>query len=148
MHLHPHIAEGGFSGFVTIKLTTTTERSWFAVHQKYLEISSTELFDSSLTPVDIFPPTVHAEYEFWVILPISPMAPGDYILNMTFTGSLTRDIVGFYRSTYSNGDIQRYSTNVNYYVLYLTISDNHTAHLKLLYLYFYEIKCVSGFVNC
>lgn len=52
-------------------------------------------------------------HEYWVVALKNEISPGSYKLQLTFNGSLTRNIVGFYRSIYKD-----VSTGNNRFVFY------------------------------
>lgn len=106
--LQPDLEKGVFSGDVSIRLKVTSNRSWIAVHHKFLNISFTELLEAS-TSASLHVLTIHdyTEHEFWVLEMAQTIPPGEYILNMKFAGILTRGIIGFYRSTYTENGTQR-----------------------------------------
>ena len=45
-------------------------------------------------------PFAHERNEYWVVKPKEKLTPHVYNLTLHFAGSLTRGIVGFYRSQY------------------------------------------------
>jgi len=112
--LHPNLETGQFSGRVDLRLTTTESRKFFLVHIKFLEITSTAVtvgHSSDGETVKILEAFEYSPNEFWVVPMASKVDPGNYTLSLDFQGSLTKDIVGFYKSVYYNSD-----TNVSRYV--------------------------------
>ena len=95
------------SGSVDIFVNTTRGRDCFIVHAKYLSVESTKLRDGHDADGAVLPVKDAFEYEpneFWVVDVGYPVPPGEYTLSLTFSGSLTRDIVGFYKSVYYTDD--------------------------------------------
>merc|ERR1719273_2061225 len=45
----------------------------------------------------------HKKHEFLVFRTKGAVSPGNYTINIDFRGNLTRGIVGFYKSVYTNG---------------------------------------------
>ena len=107
INLHPDFETGHYSGRVDIHLTTTAVRKFFLVHIKFLEITSTSVtvgHDSNGEAVKLLDAFEYAPNEFWVVPLVDGTPAGNYTLSLVFTGSLTRDIIGFYRSVYYNSD--------------------------------------------
>lgn len=94
-----------FYGNVTMELRVKSHTSIIMVHIKYLNISATVL-SSKANFSDSIPIKKTFEYppnEFWVTETVTPLSPNSTVyLKMTFSGSLTRSIVGFYKSSYIN----------------------------------------------
>ena len=84
-----------------IDILATKPADYFLVHTKGLDIQETELErdGESVALQAVFEFT---EHQFWVVLPQSQAEPGNYSLNMVFSGSLTDGITGFYKSVYKN----------------------------------------------
>uniref|UniRef100_A0A914WGZ3 Aminopeptidase n=1 Tax=Plectus sambesii TaxID=2011161 RepID=A0A914WGZ3_9BILA len=97
--VHPEIPNGVFSGHVTIELNVSEKTSVIYLHIKWLNITSTRIFDQSGNNVSLkafaFEPN-----EYWVVTTDAPLVPGTHFLAIEFSGSLTTGIVGFYRSSY------------------------------------------------
>lgn len=107
INLHPNLETGEFSGHVDLRLTTTESRKFFLVHIKFLEITSTGVtvgHSSDGEAVKVLEAFEHLPNEFWVVQLASKVNPGNYTLSLDFKGSLTKDIVGFYKSVYYNSD--------------------------------------------
>ena len=117
LYLHPDLQEGTFkgltqfvgffrleiflSGRVRIDILATQPADYFLVHSKGLDIQETEL-ETEGAPVPLQSVFLFPEHQFWVVVPQSQAPPGNYSLNMIFSGSLTDGITGFYKSLYRN----------------------------------------------
>lgn len=100
--LYPNLKEGSFSGSVDITLKITAPCEYIKLHQANLKIESTSLTtaDSSISLVkEAFD---YKKNEFWIVRLSQTINSGIYSLKLNFTGSLTTDIVGFYRSVYKD----------------------------------------------
>lgn len=100
--LFPNLKEGSFSGSVDITLKITAPCDYIKLHQTNLKIESTSLTkaDSSINLVkEAFD---YKKNEFWIVRLSQTINSGIYSLKLNFTGSLTTDIVGFYRSVYKD----------------------------------------------
>lgn len=113
LHLHPDLKTKTFTGNVSIQLQITKPINYIALHSKKLTISQTILernasslgtADGSggrqLQTVPIWQTFDHPEFEYWITEVEKPLDVGDYVLALTFNGSLTDRIVGFYQSSY------------------------------------------------
>lgn len=94
-----------FYGNVTMELSVTSETNTVMVHVKYLNISNTQL-SYKIDFSNNIPIKRNFEYspnEFWVTETVKPLISNSTVfLKITFSGSLTRSIVGFYKSSYIN----------------------------------------------
>ena len=115
IYLHPDLGSGTFTGTVDIHLDITKTRNFLLVHTKYLDVTSIKLRKGlgvngqEISIGENFP---YDPNEFWVVKLNSDISPGQYTLTMSFTGSLTKDIVGFYKSNYMNSNnVTRYFSN-------------------------------------
>jgi len=107
INLHPDLETGQFSGRVDLRLTTTESRKFFLVHIKFLEITSTVVtvgHSYNGEAVKLLESFEYLPNEFWVVPLAKKVDPGNYTLSLDFKGSLTKDIVGFYKSVYYNSD--------------------------------------------
>lgn len=94
-----------FYGNITTELKISKATSVIMVHIKYLDISSTSLFSSSDNTKEILIKRTfsYEPNEFWVVETNDILSANSTVfLCMTFSGNLTRSIVGFYKSTYVN----------------------------------------------
>ena len=96
------ICEFWYAGTVNIDIELKEDRKYFVIHAKYLTISKTELTDKAGGSVELKALFEVPKNEWWVIQPAKGSIPkSTYVLKMDFVGLLTRNIVGFYRSTYT-----------------------------------------------
>lgn len=105
--LKPDLKTKTFSGNIDIHLSVVQPISFIAVHAHTLAITKTLLVSKNATNGDRNNITIaHAfaypKYQYWVTEVPNPLALGDYVLGLTFNGSLENRIVGFYQSTYIN----------------------------------------------
>nr|XP_018898450.1 PREDICTED: glutamyl aminopeptidase-like isoform X3 [Bemisia tabaci] len=108
--LHPNLAEGTFTGRVTIELETLQPRKNLFLHSKGLAVNRTEIaprLQASLgsgqgQPLGIARTFEYPKNEFWVIKPTAEIPAGKYALTLEFSGKLTGKIIGFYRSVYTD----------------------------------------------
>lgn len=85
-----------------IELELKEDREWFVFHAKYLDIQKAALSNSERS-LDLKDPEEVPKNEWWVIRPTQGTIPkGSYTLTVDFKGQLTRSIVGFYRSVYTD----------------------------------------------
>lgn len=106
--LHPDLSAGNFTGSVDIHLNITKARDFILVHTKYLVVTSIKLSKGRQPNGEEIAISENFEYppnEFWVVKLSQKIPPGEYVLSMKFSGSLTLDIVGFYKSEYFNSEI-------------------------------------------
>lgn len=101
--LHPDLDAGTFTGTIKADIQLLEDRSWFVIHAKWLNISSVSLGNSAGS-IDLKAPEEVPKNEWWVIQPSSAatIPEGTYTFTVEFSGSLTKGIVGFYRSTHTN----------------------------------------------
>lgn len=102
--LYPDFSTDNFTGSVTIAVVVTEQRSFLLLHTKYLEITKTLLASLTGQEVPLANAFEYAKNEFWVMIASSTIKPGQYTLHLQFRGSLTKDIVGFYRSVYTDAN--------------------------------------------
>jgi glutamyl aminopeptidase len=107
IYLHPDLEKGTFFGKVDVLLNVTQPRDFILIHTKYLTIKKTLLRQGEGTngqEVTLVEAFEYAPNEFWVVRLGSKIQQGLYTLQLEFDGSLTKDIVGFYKSSYYNSD--------------------------------------------
>lgn len=106
IHLHPDLETGLFTGKVDIFMKINQSKYYFILHSKFLNITSTKVCrghtleggeEIRLHKAFEYPPN-----EFYIIQLKDEASAGEYTISLEFDGSLTREIVGFYRSTYRN----------------------------------------------
>lgn len=101
LFLHPDINLGKFKGKVEIDLNVTSPAGFLAVHTKSLNITETKIVKNN-EEVKIKEAFYSPGHLFWVILLPEEIEKGRAKLTLSFNGSLTGKIVGFYRSTYKS----------------------------------------------
>ena len=107
IYLHPDLVDGTFTGTIDIHINTTQPRDFILVHTKFLTVSSTKLtkgHEPNGEEIGISQTFEYAPNEFWVVKLNSEIPAGSYMLSMAFNGSLTIDIIGFYKSSYYNSE--------------------------------------------
>lgn len=105
---------GWFYGNETAELNVTQPTKVILIHANYMEITRTKLTYSNAEDIPIADTFWYEPNQFWVVLTVSPVEPSLVNLELQFDGSLTRAIVGFYKSTYTNsitGEV-RYTVSV------------------------------------
>ncbi|KZC09844.1 Glutamyl aminopeptidase [Dufourea novaeangliae] len=106
VYLHPDLEKGTFNGEVTILIDVQDRRSYVAVHQKDLNITSTSLrtYDRSANyDFEIVTATPIPKNEMFVVSTKEELHPGLYNLSFKFNGALQPNkIVGFYSSKYKD----------------------------------------------
>lgn len=95
-----------YPGTIKADIDLQEDRTWFVIHAKWLNISAVSLGNSAGS-IALQAPEEVPKNEWWVIQPSSGSIPrGSYTFTVEFSGSLTRGIVGFYRSTHKNAEGQ------------------------------------------
>lgn len=111
IYLYPNLAEATFDGSVKIHLHVLKSRTFLLVHTKFLDIISTKLHEETNgDEISIIENFEYIPNEFWVVKLKSEISPGFYILTMQFKGSLIKDVVGLFKTDYTN-----YDTNTTRY---------------------------------
>lgn len=95
---------GWFYGNETVLLNVTKSTRFILIHANFLNISMTGLKDARGVGIFIKRTFWYEENQFWVIETESPVRVSIVHLEIEFDGSLTRDIVGFYKSSYVNSE--------------------------------------------
>lgn len=103
LYLFPELQTGMFSGKVDLQVHSQEPRDHFLVHVKYLEIESARVTRNGVHPVDVMEVMEYQKNEFLVLRTSQTVDAGNYTLHFEFRGNLTRSIVGFYKSVYTNG---------------------------------------------
>ncbi|XP_075212816.1 aminopeptidase A-like [Lycorma delicatula] len=98
--LNPDLHAKIFYGQNNITFNLTENRNNIIIHSKGLNISKTELFDSSGDLVPLEQTFEYPDNEFWVVITQNQLIVGKYFLYLDFRGNLTGKIVGLYRSKY------------------------------------------------
>ncbi|XP_076074224.1 glutamyl aminopeptidase-like [Mytilus galloprovincialis] len=95
--------QSSFYGNETIEIMVHRTTSYILIHYLYLNMTKTMLKDSNNKEIKIKPLRNYEENQFWIIETESPLKAGITVfLDLQFDGSLTRAIVGFYKSSYVN----------------------------------------------
>lgn len=102
MFLHPNLEKGTFSGIVDVTLNITAPCDYISIHHKGLTITNSKLKSVNGSLNSIKHAFDYPKNEFWIVQLKTKINPGIYRLILDFSGSLTNDIVGFYRSSYKN----------------------------------------------
>ncbi|KAK3089893.1 hypothetical protein FSP39_007417 [Pinctada imbricata] len=95
---------GVFEGNETVELEVKVATRFVLIHINFLNISHTSLrFKDNSQSISFKTPWFYEENQYWVIECDQTIVGGSVLLlDLSFTGSLTRAIVGFYKSTYVN----------------------------------------------
>lgn len=121
--LYPDFYEnnGWFYGNETVEMKITQSTRYILIHANYLNITRTELKYATGEKIIIKRTFWYKENQFWVVEATEPMRISLVHLVLQFNGSLTREIFGFYKSTYVNSITQeeRYlKTNLSNIMLF------------------------------
>lgn len=104
--LYPDFYDGNgwFYGNESVEIKISKDTSYILIHFNYMNITKTVLRNNATgVPIAIKQTFAYAENQFWVIETDSPMLSGAVVcLEMQYDGSLTRSIVGLYKSRYLN----------------------------------------------
>lgn len=98
----PDLATGSFSGTVTIPLDVTAPADHLLINIDGLRVTTTRLSKEDGSKVRLRETFEYSPNNFWVVLPEQALHPGPYILYLEFSGSMTRNIVGFYMTNYTD----------------------------------------------
>ncbi|CAL7934097.1 unnamed protein product [Xylocopa violacea] len=106
VYLHPDLEKGTFRGKVTILIDVVDRRSYIALHQKELNITSTTLktYDREENyEFEVLDLVQVPKHEMFVVPTKDELHAGMYNLSFEFNGALEPDkIVGFYSSKYKD----------------------------------------------
>lgn len=104
--LYPDIYNGNawFYGNESVEIAIYKDTNFILIHQHFLNITKTSLkLKSDSSNIEIKEPYYYEQNQFWVIETQEMLRNGSrVILELTFDGSLSRAIVGFYKSSYVN----------------------------------------------
>ncbi|XP_053392868.1 glutamyl aminopeptidase-like [Mercenaria mercenaria] len=102
--LYPNFYEnnGWFYGNETVELNITQSTNYILIHANFLNITKTALRYANGQDIPIKRTFWYGENQFWVIEATAPVQVSRAFLELQFDGSLTREIFGFYKSTYVN----------------------------------------------
>lgn len=122
VYLHPDLNKGTFQGKVTILIDVLDSRSYIAVHQKDLNITSTNLKTHDRAEnyeFEVLETIQMPKNEMIVVSTKDELHSGLYNLTFEFNGALQPDkIVGFYSSKYKDAQ------NRTRWVLYIATRMN------------------------
>lgn len=104
-----------FYGNISIELNIVSETNIILIHALYLNISDTRLkVTKTSRNIQIKRTFEYGPNEFWVVETMQPLSANSNVhLEMSFSGDLSRSIVGFYKSKYFNS-----LTNKNRFMFY------------------------------
>ena len=104
--LYPDFYEdnGWFYGNETVEIDILQSTSVILIHTNFLNITRTRLSYSDGMNIPLSRTFWFEENQFWVVETTKPVRFGTVYLDLEFDGSLTRAIVGFYKSSYVNSD--------------------------------------------
>jgi hypothetical protein len=103
LFLHPDLELKTFKGNVKIDINVSEQVPFVAVHSKFLNITQVKLMKSLVNGnegLGVKNSFMYEKLEFFIIEPETPLAAGNYTLDLDFDGSLDGKIVGFYGSSY------------------------------------------------
>ena len=108
--LDPNLDTSAVSGNVTIEVTIKESTSNIILHAKDMDIHKESVrVTRSSSPLPISSQFNYSTNDYYVISLSSVLSEGDTVsIYMAFNYSLRNDLVGFYRSSYTTGDGQRY----------------------------------------
>ena len=93
---------GWFYGNETVEIEVKQTTNVILIHTNFLNITRTQLAYADGTNIPLSETFWYEENQFWVIKSQEPVAVSTVNLDLEFDGSLTRAIVGFYKSSYVN----------------------------------------------
>ncbi|KAH3860698.1 hypothetical protein DPMN_023616 [Dreissena polymorpha] len=99
---------GWFYGNETVELNVTQATNVILIHTNYMNVTRTTLQKADGASIAISRTFWYPANQFWVVQTMEPMHVGIVLLRLQFDGSLTRAIVGFYKSTYKIGTEERH----------------------------------------
>ena len=105
MWLYPDFYNDGstFTGKTNITFVVDFETEWVILHINHLLIGRTRIWEAeSLEEIEIEEAFHYQKNQYWVVETRRVLEPGTYVLHLTFAGSLTNGIVGYYKSNYTN----------------------------------------------
>lgn len=104
--LYPNFYEdnGWFYGNETVELDIKQSTRYILIHANFLNITRTGLTKLNGDNIPIKRTFWYEENQFWVTEMTAPVPVSRVFLHLQFDGSLTREIYGFYKSTYTNSE--------------------------------------------
>jgi hypothetical protein len=107
VHLKPEFQNFTFEGDVKITVEVLEDTSEIILHTNKQNIINITVSGPG-TEVNIFETNIDKEKHFLIITnPSNFSADNEYKISITFTATLSEDMSGFYRSSYSFGDETR-----------------------------------------
>ncbi|CAB4062909.1 ENPEP [Lepeophtheirus salmonis] len=101
LYLHPDLSTGLFFGRVGIQIGSKESMNHFLLHLKYLDVKMVKMYTGH---INFQPPFQDENTDLINQETVDIMEANNYTLYLEFNGSLTRGFVGFYKSTYQNGN--------------------------------------------
>ncbi|XP_060595216.1 glutamyl aminopeptidase-like [Ruditapes philippinarum] len=98
---------GWFYGNETVELNITESTTHILIHANFLNITRTKLSYLNGQGIPIKQTFWYAENQFWVVETVTSVQISRALLKLQFDGSLTREIFGFYKSTYINSETKQ-----------------------------------------
>ena len=95
-------SNGWFYGNETVELNITSHTRIILIHANFLNITRTSVQYGTGEAIKISRTFWYEKNQFWVIETDAEIEPAIVLLDLEFDGSLTRSIVGFYKSSYIN----------------------------------------------
>ena len=93
---------GWFYGNETVEIQIQQATNVILIHANFLNITETRLRYSNGSNIPLIMSTWYGENQFWVVMAEDEIEVSTVYLDLEFDGSLTRAIVGFYKSSYVN----------------------------------------------
>jgi aminopeptidase N len=100
LYLKPNFGSFEFDGDVRIRVQVQEETDNITLHSNVREIKSVEVRDSASAPIEINN-TTDSEKHFLTISSDTSFETNEYDIRIEFTGDLSDDMNGFYRSSYT-----------------------------------------------
>lgn len=104
--LYPDIYNGNgwFYGNESVEIQINKDTSYILIHFNFMNITKTSLKNNYTgSPIGIKRTFPYEENQFWVVETVTPIRRGSVVrLETQYDGSLTRSIVGLYKSRYVN----------------------------------------------
>jgi len=103
LYLKPNFASFEFDGNVRIRVKVLEATNSITLHSNVREIKSIEVTENNSEPIDIndIDDTTDREKHFLTISSETGFETNEYDIRIEFTGDLSDDMNGFYRSSYT-----------------------------------------------
>jgi aminopeptidase 2 len=102
--LTPNFADFTFDGEVHISVSAESQTNNISLHYDNITVHSVNVIDENNTSLEPDSVQYNEETNIYTITRNESLAPGNYIINITYTGHLLDDMAGFYRSSYTSAD--------------------------------------------